>query len=125
MQVCAHCCKYIDPNYSVEREASGEGALPPSIQALQDEEDFLKERAQTLVISSEDGIENVVISDDVLAELEEVTEVKRAGQFKTIKSRNLLAVDALQQELDKEKAAAKFEEVKFATESEMDALLRN
>lgn len=67
----------------------------------------------------------MVISDDVLAELEETSEVKRGAQFKTVKSRNLMAVDALQQELDKEKAAAKFEEVKFTTESEMDALLKS
>lgn len=64
------------------------------------------------------------ISEDVLEELDQSSEIKRTGHFKTIKSRNLLAVDALQQELDKEKAAAKFEEVKFTTKIEMDKLLQ-
>jgi hypothetical protein len=61
----------------------------------------------------------------VLAELGEVSEIKRSGQFQSVKARNQMAVDAIQDEVEKAKAAAKFEEVKFTTESEMDALLKN
>ena len=97
--------------------------LPASIQALQDAEDQQKAHDDFL-FQAEEGVADLEISEDVLAELDETSEVKKAGHFKTLKSRNLLAVDAIQQELDQQKAVAKFEEVKFTTEAEMDALLK-
>jgi hypothetical protein len=124
VQVCAHCCKYIDPSYDAHAPTS---ALPANILALQDQEESerrRREQSEGLYFATE-GVAQVDIAEDVLADLEEVSEVKRTGQFKTVKSRNLMAVEAIQQELDMQKAAAKFEEVKFTTAAEMDTLLSN
>ena len=131
VEVCAHCCKYIDPLFDPNNPDQNTG-LPANIQELQDKEDMqnlkLKQREEPPAVPFLSEITDVVevldIADDVLADLEEVSEVKRTGQFKTIKSRNLMAVDALQKELDREKAATQFAEVKYSTEAEIDALLK-
>lgn len=125
--MCAHCCKYIDPDFDPKVES----AVPAAIQALQEQEDFQRRRAAQNghpdqdLFTLEGGVESVEISEDVLADLEEPSDVKRAGQFRTLQSRNFMAMEAIQQELDKEKAVAKFEEVKYSTEAEMDALLNS
>lgn len=120
--MCAHCCRYIDPSYDPH---AAEPVLSPELAALQEQEDLRRREPDHNETFALEGVEQVDIAEDVLADLEEASDVKRAGQFKTVKSRNLLAIGALQQELDREKAAAKFEELKFTTENEMNALLSN
>jgi hypothetical protein len=121
--VCAHCCKYIDPNYDPNNTtpSAHDYTLPPTLEELQLQESHEKHR----ILALKDAVEVPEISERVLAELGEVSEIKRSAQFQSVNSRNQIAVDAIQEEVEKAKAAAKFEEVKFTTESEMDALLKN
>jgi predicted nucleic acid-binding protein len=81
--------------------------------------------AQTIQAYADAHIENHEISPDILADLEEKSDVKAASQYLPIQARNMLAVDALQAELQKEKATTEFEQMKITNSSEMDVLLKS
>lgn len=70
-------------------------------------------------------IENTEIAADILADLDEKSEIKAASQFMPVQVRNQMAVDALSEELKKEEATTQFEQMKFANSREMDDLLNN
>jgi hypothetical protein len=99
--------------------------IPAYITALQFEEDRNKENknfSDALIMGAE--IQDVDISEDVLDELNEPSSAKVEGRFKTVKSRNLMALNALEENLENEQAIAHFIEVKAQTEAAMDDLLK-
>jgi hypothetical protein len=135
-QVVAHCARYIDGGYDPNKSfivtgvAEEESPLLLAIAALQEQEDIQKLRELEFETSNANGgvlstQGTLVISDSVLAELENPSEVKKESHFHSLQSKNVIAIDAVQNEMEKEKAIAKFEEVKFTTENEMDALMKN
>ena len=65
----------------------------------------------------------VEVSEEVLEELDQGTGLKKVNKLRTVSSRNLMAVDSLQAEIDKNKSVAKFVEVKAQTEDALMELL--
>lgn len=99
--------------------------LPSSILALQNEERPELHNVQTAQAYADAAIENLEISASVLADLDEKSDVKAATQFMPVQARNVLAVEALSDELKKEVATAEFEQIKFVNSKEMNDLLQS
>ena len=99
--------------------------VPSSILVLQTQEHPELHNLQTAQAYADADIENREISAAVLADLTEKSDIKAANQFMPVQARNKLAVEALSDELKKEAATAKFEEIKFVNSKEISDLLQN
>lgn len=104
--------------------------LSPELLALQEKEEEnaaiaaaeLLNKNYLLAVAGKEG-EEVNISSLILEELNGSRDTKAANQFSTVDARNRAALDAIQDEIAKNKAIAKFVEVKYATETAMNELM--
>mmetsp|Transcript_24968 Transcript_24968/g.41614 ORF Transcript_24968/g.41614 Transcript_24968/m.41614 type:complete len:312 (-) Transcript_24968:849-1784(-) len=132
IEVCAHCCRYIDPKYtkgSSDKQSStvvekDDAALPEYIKQLQMKEEKEKEsNVEKKLLAQEIPVASVDISEGVRDELESSSTEKQEGHFQSVDNKNLMALEGLENDLKQQLVAAEFAQVKHETEVAMKDLL--
>ncbi|KAJ1410515.1 hypothetical protein B484DRAFT_455855 [Ochromonadaceae sp. CCMP2298] len=115
VEVCAYCCRYIDPSFRERSIPTESSKVPAFIVAMQVEEDD--------AIGFSEKSTRGELSENTLMELNSASSKKVEGRFKQVSTRNHMGLSILEEAMKRDQVIADFVEVKVTTQALLDELL--
>lgn len=142
VEVCSYCCKFMDPNYTASELQTADAALSPVTRQMQEQRDTMELMDEIKNLANPNVSEaDVALPPELQHQLSTAVREPRGGAEEggdraelykperrkssatSARLKNLMAVDDLQQTLDREKSTAKLAEYKVETDRLMADLL--